>query len=185
MGSVFKSWTGHEVAEAGALALGGGLYGAANGLMGRVPGLKMVQAQLVKVPVVGTALPTLLLGALLHKLGERQRIGALQVVGKGLIGASVVGMGVNASQMVPGLSSPGIPTITKPMLSGVDYTRLGGVDFTALGADVSPADFGHGQLGEIAYGEIPAGLGADVSAADFGEIAYGEIPEGLGEGQMG
>lgn len=182
----FEQYTGHSIEEAGSLALGGALYGAVNGLTAKYA--KPVHSILAKVPVVGTALPTLVVGVLLNQLGKKQRISALQTVGKGLIGASVVGMGVNASQMVPGLKA----------LSGVDYTMeglgeggeadfgyaalpeglgeggdadFGGVDYTLEGVDYTME--GDDQMGEIAYD----GYGDD---ADFGTI-----PEGMGDGQMG
>ncbi len=182
---MFEQWTGHSVVEAGGLAVGGALYGAANGLLSRIPVVKTAHAALVKVPVVGSALPTLLLGAILHKVGSKQGIKALEVVGKGLVGASVVGMGVNASQMVPFLRPAPV--------SGVDYTVSG------LGED---ADFGEIPFdGDAQMGEIPSGLsgvdytmsGVDYTMsgfgegeADFGDEAdFGEVPAGLGAGQMG
>lgn len=186
-GSMFEQYTGHTVVEAGGLALGGALYGAANGLLSRIPVVKTAHAALVKVPVVGSALPTLLLGALIHKLGSKQGIKALEVVGKGLVGASVVGMGVNASQMVPFLRPAPV--------SGVDYTVSG------LPEGLGDADFGEIPFdGDAQMGELPQGLsgvdytmsGVDYTMSglgeesDFGEDSdFGEIPAGLGAGQMG
>ena len=178
---MIQSYLAHSAGEAGGLLVGGALYGLAGSLIGRIPvvGPKVVDT-LRKVPVVGPSLPTLLAGVLLVKLGERQRIDALRMVGKGLIGATVVGIGVQVSQKIPGLASSGAPK-----LAGVDYTALDGVDFTAMGADVDAADFGgEGQMGEIAYGELPEGLsGVDFTMGDGAD--FGELPEGLGEGQMG
>jgi hypothetical protein len=182
-GSMIQSYLAHSAGEAGGLLVGGALYGLAGSLIGRIPviGPKVVET-LRKVPVVGPSLPTLLAGVVLVKLGERQRIDALRMVGKGLIGATVVGIGVQVSQKIPGLASSGAPS-----LAGVDYTALDGVDFTAMGADVESADFGSlgdAQMGEIAYGELPEGLsGVDFTMGDGAD--FGELPEGLGEGQMG
>jgi len=177
--SQFEKYTGHSVQEAGGLLAGGLAYGAVNSLMAKVPGVKNVQAMLVKIPVVGTSLPTLLLGAILNAIGEKKKIKALQIAGSGLVGASIVGMGVNASQLVPGL---------KPAaLSGVDYTMNGvtaymdGVDYTMNGQLGSDADFG--SLGDADFGEIPSNMGD----ADFGEDEDMDgVPSGMGhEGQMG
>lgn len=177
--SQFEKYTGHSVQDAGGLLAGGLAYGAVNSLMAKVPGVKNVQAMLVKIPVVGTSLPTLLLGAILNAIGEKKKIKALQIAGSGLVGASIVGMGVNASQLVPGL---------KPAaLSGVDYTMNGvtaymdGVDYTMNGQLGSDADFG--SLGDADFGEIPSNMGE----ADFGEDEDMDgVPSGMGhEGQMG
>lgn len=180
-GSMIQSYLAHSAGEAGGLLVGGALYGLAGSLIGRIPviGPKVVDT-LRKVPVVGPSLPTLLAGVVLVKLGERQRIDALRMVGKGLIGATVVGIGVQVSQKIPGLAPAGAAK-----LAGVDYTALDGVDFTSMGSDVDAADFGgDGQLGEIAYGELPEGLsGVDFTMGDGAD--FGELPEGLGEGQMG
>lgn len=176
--NMLQSWLAHSAGEAGGLLLGGALYGATGSLIRKIPviGTKLDSA-LRQVPVVGPSLPTLLAGVVLVKLGERQKIDALRMVGKGLIGATVVGIGVNASQMIPGLKASPV--------SGVDFTPgLSGVDYTALGMDVDSADFGGGQLGEQAYGILPEGLGGvDFTMGDGAD--FGEIPEGLGEGQMG
>ena len=184
-GDMIQSYLAHSAGEAGGLLLGGALYGTVGSLLGKIP---VIGPQLVstlrKVPVVGPSLPTLLAGVLLVKLGERQRIDALRMVGKGLIGATVVGIGVNASQLIPGLGASGAPK-----LAGVDYTSLDGVDYTSLGADdVDGADFGSlghdAQMGEQAYGELPEGLsGVDYTMGDGAD--FGELPAGLGEGQMG
>lgn len=183
-GDMIQSYLAHSAGEAGGLLLGGALYGTVGSLLGKIPviGPQLVSS-LRKVPVVGPSLPTLLAGVLLVKLGERQRIDALRMVGKGLIGATVVGIGVNASTMIPGLGASGAPK-----LAGVDYTSLDGVDFTSLGSDVDAADFGSlghdAQMGEQAYGELPEGLsGVDFTMGDGAD--FGELPAGLGEGQMG
>jgi hypothetical protein len=174
--SQFEKYTGHSLQEAGGLAFGGLAYGAINSLMAKVPVVSKVNEMLVKVPVIGTSLPTLLLGAILNAIGEKKKIKALSIAGQGLVGASIVGMGVNASQLVPGL---------KPAaLSGVDYTMNGvsaymdGVDYTMNGQLGSDADFG----------EIPSNMGeADFGQADFGEDdSMDGVPQGMGhEGQMG
>jgi len=183
-GDMIQSYLAHSASEAGGLLIGGALYGLAGSLIGKIP---VLGPQLVstfrKVPVVGPSLPTLFAGVVLAKIGERQGIPALRMVGKGLIGATVVGIGVNASQMIPGLGASGAPK-----LAGVDYTSLDGVDYTALGADVDGADFGSlghdAQMGEQAYGELPDGLsGVDFTMGDGAD--FGELPAGLGEGQMG
>lgn len=182
MGQV-KQYTGHETAELISLAAGGALYGAVNGAAAKYA--KPLHNVLVKVPVVGTALPTLVIGALLNYLGERQNIAALKTAGKGLVGASVVGMGVNLSQQVPALKA----------LSGVDYTMEGYGDDADFGYAALPegmgddADFGgvdytmegdDAQMGEIPYS------GVDYTMEGYGDEAdFGEIPEGMGQGQMG
>ena len=176
---------GHSMAEAGSLALGGALYGVVNSSTAKY--LPKVHQTLARVPVVGTALPTLLVGALLNFLGERQKINALSVLGKGLVGASVVGAGVNASQMVPGLRPA--------TLKGVDYTMEGygeggEADFGAY--DSLPDGLGEG--GEADFGGVDYTMeGVDYTMegygeggeADFGDDGYDGEPEGMGDGQMG
>jgi hypothetical protein len=179
---------GMSAVEVGGLAAGGLLYGAVNGAVARFA--RPIHTQLVKVPVVGTALPALLLGAIANYLGERQGIEALKVVGKGLVGASVVGIGVNASQMVPALRPQPAPVsglgyeemyglpeglggqmgADEADFGGIDYT-MEGVDYTMEGMGADEADFGG-----IDY--TMEGMGAD-------EADFGDIPEGMGAGQMG
>lgn len=176
-----ESLLGSSMKEVGGLAAGGMLYGAVNSAAARFA--KPIHTQLAKIPVVGTALPTLLIGALANYLGERQNIDALKVVGKGLVGASVVGMGVNASQMVPGL---------KPAaLSGMGYEEMYGLpegmgddaDFGSDGADFGGIDYTMEGIDYTMEGQ----MGYD--DADFGGVDYTEemdgLPEGMGEGQMG
>lgn len=176
---------GHSMAEAGSLALGGALYGVVNSSTAKY--LPKVHQTLAKVPVIGTALPTLLVGALLNHLGQRQKINALSILGKGLVGASVVGAGVNASQMVPGLRPA--------TLKGVDYTMegLGEGGEADFGAYDSLPD-GLGEGGEADFGGVDYTMeGVDYTMegygeggeADFGDDGYDGEPEGMGDGQMG
>lgn len=171
----FDKYTGHSVAEAGSLALGGALYGAVNSATAKYA--KPVHNILAKVPVVGSSLPTLLVGAVLNYLGEQRGIKAASVLGKGLIGASIVGMGVNASRMVPGLNG----------LGGIDYT-LEGADFGGF-AQLPEGMGDEGDFGGIDY--TMEGIDYTMSGygdeSDYGsdEADFGEIPEGMGEGQMG
>lgn len=175
---------GTSVKEVGGLAAGGLLYGAVNAAAAKYA--KPVHSQLAKIPVVGTALPTLLIGALANYIGERQGIDALKVVGKGLVGASVVGMGVNASQMVPALRPAAAPIagmgyeemygLPEGLGSdeadfGADEADFGGVDYTMEGVDYTM----EGQLGDE----------ADFGGVDYTMEGYGELPEGMGEGQLG
>jgi len=173
-------YTGYEVNEIGALGMGGLLYGATNGVLSRIPIVNKAHAMLMKVPVVGSSLPTLVLGALLHKVGKKQGINVLKQLGQGLVGASVVGMGVSASQMVPFLK----------------VAPVGDVDFG--NADFGSADFGTIPSGLEGVDYIPemAGIPEGLGEAQMGNVIYDSdmdgvdftvdgIPEGLGEGQMG
>jgi len=136
--SKLEKITGMSMPEAGGLLVGGLAYGAVNSLLSKIPVVKTVHAQLLKVPVIGSALPTLLAGALLNLAGDKYKMKAASMLGKGLIGAAVVGMGVNASQLVPGLKG----------MSGVDLTM--GYDDGQLGLD--EADFG--ETNEADFGEL-------------------------------
>lgn len=144
-------WTGYQVAEMGSLAMGGLLYGAAlkvmNTLIPKVPFVGPVYTKYSKLPVVGQ-LPTLLLGAAIHKLGQKQRFSVVEQVGQGLVAASLVGIGVSLSTRIPGLSTmSGVE-----LLNGVDYTMGEGPDFGS--PDFGQVDFGQGPD----FGGIPAGL---------------------------
>jgi len=55
--------TGFDVSEIGAMAAGGAIYGFINGALPRIPLVGQLQMQLMRVPVVGTALTPLLVGA--------------------------------------------------------------------------------------------------------------------------
>jgi hypothetical protein len=143
----------------------------------------------------------LLLGAIANYIGERQNIGALKVVGKGLVGAAVVGIGVNAAQMVPFLR-PALPA-SRPVsglgyeemygdsgepcdgqlgsdsadFGGIDYT-MEGIDYTMEGMGADEADFGGIDYTMEGIDYTMEGMGAD-------EADFGVMPEGLGEGQLG
>jgi hypothetical protein len=188
-GNMIEQYLGHTNKEALGLVGGGLAYGAVNSLLMKLPVVNKIHAQLVKVPVIGTALPTLVLGALLVKLGQSKKNALLQQAGAGLVGASIVGIGVNASQLIPGL---------KPSVAGVDYT-MQGVDYTMQGVDYTmqgdgqlgegeESDFGDSDFGAIDTG-VPEGLqGFGDAEADFGEADadFGEMPDGLqGDGQLG
>lgn len=180
--SKLEKITGMSMPEAGGLLVGGLAYGAVNSLLSKIPVVKTVHAQLLKVPVVGSALPTLLAGALLNLAGDKYKIKAASMLGKGLIGAAVVGMGVNASQLVPGLKG----------MSGVDLT-MGegqlGMNEADFGED-NPADFG--EL--ISYNDqsysgvdytmsgVDYTMGED-NPADFGELI--EMNDQAFSGQLG
>lgn len=178
--SKLEKFTGMSMPEAGGLLIGGLAYGAVNSILAKIPVVSKVHAQLVKIPVVGSALPTLLAGALCNFIGDKKNIKALKMIGTGLVGAAVVGMGVNASQLVPGLKG----------MAGVDYT---------MGDE---ADFGDddGQMGDEAdFGELisenyEALSGVDYTMngvdytmgdeADFGEL-ISQNDEALSGGQLG
>lgn len=102
-----KKYLGVDLKEAGGLVIGGAIFNTVNGLAAKIPGVSTVQGMLAGVPVVGTAAMPLLLGALAKFFGEKQKIKALEVVGEGLVAASLVNMGVSASSMIPGLSGMG------------------------------------------------------------------------------
>jgi histone H1/5 len=173
-----QKYLGHDVKEIAGLAAGGAIYGAVNGMTAKYA--KPVHDALVKVPVVGTALPSLLVGVGLMVLADRVKAAApAAILGKGLIGASVVGMGVNASQLIPALQT----------LKGADFGSLQR-EAALMGSmgSMGSADFGHaGQMGGIDYTmngiDVTPMHGIDytMEGADFGVT-----PEGLGHaGQMG
>lgn len=157
-----RKFTGHDMMELGGLVVGGATYGVVNNAMAKY--IPSVHGMLVKIPVVGTALPNLLVGVLLNFIGDKKKIKALSMVGAGMVGSAVVGMGVNASTMIPGLS-------------------MAGIDFTP--------NMGEAQLGSAAdFGAIPAGMQGVDYTANMGEYEpshadFGGVPEGMGEGQMG
>jgi len=175
MQSTVQKFIGMDLKEAGSLALGGATYGAVNAGLARFAA--PVHNILVKIPVIGSAMPTLVVGGLLNFFGERQNMEILKTLGKGLIGSSVVGMGVNAAQMVPGLKPMAgydVPQLgySAPQLGsnadfgGVDYTPdMAGVDYTPdmSGVDYTPdmgydADFGEYEESDADFGGIPEGM---------------------------
>jgi len=172
-----EKYLGMDLKEAGSLALGGATYGAVNSALARFAA--PVHNILIKVPVIGSAMPTLMVGAVLNFFGERQKMDILKTLGKGLIGSSVVGMGVNASQMVPGLKPAELSGYDAPQLGyaapqlgydadfgGVDYTPdMNGVDYTPdmNGVDYTPdmgsdADFGEYEESDADFGAVPEGM---------------------------
>ncbi len=184
MMSKFSDVTGHSIKEAGGLALGGLAYGAVNSLMTKIPGVNKVQEQLVKVPVIGTSLPTLLMGVALNLIGSKMKNkaakDALEIAGSGLVGASIVGMGVNASQLIPGLKPAALSGINYTM-NGVQYSpSMNGVDFTMNGGQLgNDADFG--SVGDADFGGVPSGMGYDVMDDDSDENSedFEGVPSGM------
>lgn len=186
-----KQWTGHEVEDLTALVLGGATYGAINGLIARFAP-KQLSDMVLKIPVVGAATLPLLAGALLHRYGGQvPTLGKwIQLLGEGLVGAAVVGAGVSASQMIPGLASP---------MSGVSYYPMSGVNYYPMsGVDYTPNLRGHPQLGARADFGRDADYGGSggytegrpYSPADFGHDNEDENEEyiglgGVAESQMG
>lgn len=142
-----ESYLGHDMKEVGGLLIGGAIFGTVNGLAAKIPVVNQVQAVLNRVPVIGASLPALLIGVAGHMLAEKQRIKPLEMVSEGLIAASIVSMGVSASQLVPFLSQ-------KPAAqAGLLIAPRGAGDFGGLPELVrGRADFGGnpGQLGDIA-----------------------------------
>jgi hypothetical protein len=190
IGSVIRNWTGLTMQDAGVLAVGGALYGAVDGAMARYAA--PVYNQLVKVPVVGRSMPVLVAGIAALWAAKQFRINALRMLGDGIISASVVSMGVDAAQLIPGLGMSGLGYATpqlgntvsnytsgnqtmgrhmpygKPDFGGVDYTPgMSGVDFTMGGDAQSGLGYATPQLGVV-----PEGLG--MQSPDFGLI-----PEGM------
>jgi len=195
MQAQLQTWTGFDVSEIGALAIGGAIYGSVNSMAAKY--LPSVYAQAAKVPVLGTTVVPALIGVAVKWAGKQFKVKAAEIVGEGLIAASVVGMGINASQYVEALSSGS-------SVSGVDFTpALGG--YANSGADFG-RDPGNPDFGAVDYtAAIPSGrnammngypqfsgatpqmgmtpqMGRDPGNPDFGEIpeGLGEIPEGLG-----
>lgn len=190
MDQQLKDWTGLAVEDASSLALGGLLYGTVNNLLRKY--VPQVAEMTDKVPVVGPSLLPLVLGALVHKYGRRYHK-AIGMVGEGLVGASVVGAAVNASSLIPGLSTmsgvsyfpmSGVKYFPRSM-SGVDYTpnSLSGVPQLGANPDFGkPADYGGGA----GYTEAHKFSSADFGAED--DMDSDEEYVGLGnpaESQMG
>lgn len=168
-------WTGLE-----GLGLfgGGALYGQVNKLASRVPFIRQALEKIPFVgPVVAPAIPTLLVGTILNILGKSQKIKAMEVIGRGLVGSAVVGIGVNAGEQIPGLK-----TIAAPV-AGYD-NQLGAYDSSQLGQyKESKADFGAvdytPEVGGVDF--APEGE-ADFGGVDYtpeGESDFGGMPEGM------
>ena len=172
-----QKYLGHDVKEIAGLAAGGAIYGAVNGVTAKYA--KPVHDILVKVPVVGTALPSLLAGVALMVLADKVKAAApAAILGRGLIGASVVGMGVNASQLVPQLNT----------LKGLGTADFGALQHEAslMGPDFGKADFGNaGQMGGIDYSMSGVDTYAGIDYSMAGDDDYAGVPEGMGQGQMG
>lgn len=173
-----EQYLGHSMQEVGGLAAGGAIYGAVNSLMAKLPGVKIAQSYLVKVPVVGASLAPLIMGALIHKfLGHKSK--ALDIVAKGLIGASVVGMGVQASQFIPGLAPAKAAGV-----AGIDFypnPEFGGDADFGREADFGAVEYSRGHAGAFGNIEQYAGRSRDqesgdygVSSAEMGELELGE-----------
>lgn len=190
-----QQWTGFDATELGSLALGGAIYGAVDGAAARY--LPQVYSMTARIPVVGTTVVPALIGVAIKWAGKQSKVKALEMVGEGLVAAAVVGMGINASQYVPGLAQAGVsgvdftPALGGYASSGADFGRdpgnpdFGGVDFTpAIPGARSQMMNGYPQYSGQPQLGMQAQLGRDPGNPDFGEIpqgldGVGEIPAGL------
>jgi hypothetical protein len=113
------------------------------------------------VGILGPAVPALLIGIPAHILASKTKNKYLLAVTKGLLAATIVGIGSSASRAMFGDNTvAGIP-----MLRGYDFTP--GSKATHMGQPVSSADFG--RLGQpVASADFGAQAEAQVTEADFG-----------------
>jgi len=175
-----EQYIGMDVKEAGGLVVGGAIYGVVNRMAATYA--PQVYSMAARVPVLGTTLVPLAIGVALRMVAKKVKaLQMLELVGDGLIGASIVGMGINASQYVPGLSTA---------LSGVDFTpghnskmngyASSGPDF---GRDPGNPDFGNVDYTPAMNGAPQLGMQAQLGSEgrDPGNPDFGLIPEGLGE----
>jgi hypothetical protein len=175
---------GWTALEGAGLLTGGAIYGQANRIASRVPWVRnAVQSIPFIGPVVAPAILPLLMGSIMNYLGKKQKIKAVEVIGRGLVGSAIVGIGVNTGEMVPFLaSSPAIAGYSQ-QLGGYDQ-QLGKYDAHQLGEyKESPADFGGvdytPEMSGVDY--TPEGE-ADFGGVDYspeGEADFGITPEGL------
>jgi hypothetical protein len=156
--------------ELTSLALGGATYGfVQQTALKFFPGIYRFAEKIPGIgPIVGPATPTLLIGALLHKIGDMQKIDALKMVGRGLLGASVVGMAM---------------TLTKKIMP------MGEADFDGIpeGLGYEQVSLGEGADFEGEYEQVSLGEGADFEGVEAfsGVEAFQGVPEGMGYGQLG
>lgn len=161
-GDIMKKYLGVDLKEAGGLVIGGAIFNTVNGFAAKIPGVSTVQGMLAGVPVVGTAAMPLLLGALAKFFGQKQKIKALEMVGEGLVAASLVNMGVSASSMIPGLSGMGALMIgprgemdlgrypqlqSKPANFGGAYEQLGDIGIYPRDEVSTLGEMAEAQLG--------------------------------------
>ena len=189
-GKNLQKWLGYSMPELSSLALGGAFYAASNQMLARWA--RPIHSALAGIPIVGPALPNLVIGMGLNYLSTMAKMPALKnaakMIGEGLVASSVVGMGVNASQFVPGLQPALMPGGGMPLnLSGVDYTP-------ELMGQYKTADFGEYRQRSADYGAVDytadtttmtgvdftEEMASEYSDADFGhEEEVGLVPEGL------
>lgn len=169
----------HDLKEVGELVVGGGLYKTTNLLMAKYG--KVVYDPLLKVPVLGEALPSLLFGALLntagHFLASKSAAAgnALKFVGTGLVSASAVTMGAAAAAQInksTGLLN-GLEGDFQGLLEGGDFSG----DFQGL----LEGDGDYEMSGLLEGSDFGDDLGADFGN-DFGDELSGEEMDGIMEG---
>jgi hypothetical protein len=138
---------------------------------------------MMNLPVVGQFTTSLLpmgFGALMGMFSEKVPAKYREMyeqMAKGIIGASLAGMGSAVSQVVTKpLGLEGVD-LTPISYSGVDLTPMGqeesaadfgGVDLTPMGGEESPADFGGWGQEDDDYGCDEDSFGFEESGADFG-----------------
>lgn len=160
---------GHTAQEAFTLAAGGAFYGTAARIASKIPGVSMLSS----IPVVGSSILPMLVGSVIHGFAKRKSGKAFQIasqLGKGLVAASVVSIGVNAGDK-----------IVRSTLGKVIPGLAGEMGAHELGYDEYSSGSNAADFGELVNMGIPEGLrGADFGgSADFGYPVDAGIPEGL------
>lgn len=160
---------GHTAQEAFTLAAGGAFYGTAARIASKIPGVSMLSS----IPVVGSSILPMLMGSVIHGFAKGKKGKAFEVasqLGKGLVAASVVSIGVNAGDK-----------IVRSTLGKVIPGLAGEMGAHELGYDEYSSGSNAADFGELVNMGIPEGLrGADFGgSADFGYPVDAGIPEGL------
>jgi len=102
-GKAFKQYTGVTLQNVSTAALGGLFFAGSNQVLARYA--KPVYQAMVSVPLIGTALPNILMGAALKALAGFAPKGVLRdsanQIAEGLVISAAVGIGVQATQLIP------------------------------------------------------------------------------------
>jgi adenylate kinase/ribonuclease R len=192
-GKLFEDYAKYTPMEAVGLGVGGGLHGLTNDMvLRRFPRIGEMLSALPGAKYYASSVVPLLAGIAANVVNKRfVKNAQLDLLAKGLIGSSVVGMGASSYNALF-MSQAGMSGVDYTPMNGVDYTPLpmNGVDFTPLGEsplgqEESHADFGGVDFTPLGTNESPADFGAEESAADFGfeegAADFGEYEDDMSE----
>ena len=158
----------YDMPELGGLALGGALHGSASNVLGKIPFIgQYINAAFAKIPFLAPLSPIALviLVGLGNKFARKGKSlpNALELAMKGLVGASVVGLGATVGQY----ASSSVPALS--FMQG-EHNQLGGKfahDYPGLNGEYE--QLGYDESDYTVGGVVPMSFDSAIPETESGE----------------